>query len=100
MPIVAANKRSHSVQLVARIKNAHKGKSVVHQDARYARNREYPKGGESRSVRGSVVHQDARYEKVSESRTEVKSFVHQNSGYGLKVKMRVGDKVGGYEQPF
>ena len=33
----------------------------MHQDARYARNHEYPKEVESRSVRGSVVHQDARY---------------------------------------
>ena len=23
-----------------------------------------------------------------------------NTGYGLKVKMRVGDKAGGYELPF
>ena len=32
--------------------------------------------------------------------THAKSFVHQNSRYGLKVKMRVGDKAGGYELPF
>ena len=32
--------------------------------------------------------------------THAKSFVHQNSRYGLKVKMRGGDKAGGYELPF
>ena len=35
-------------------------------------------------MRGSVVHQDARYERISESRTEVESFVQQVARYARK----------------
>ena len=30
------------------------------------------------------MHQDARYERISESRTEVESFVHQDARYARK----------------
>ena len=52
---------SRSVQLVARNRESRtEVESFVQQVARYARNHECPKGGESRSVRDSFVHQDAR----------------------------------------
>ena len=71
---------SRSVQLVAR-KNTHKNhrtsfrtevKSFVQQVARYARNRECPKGGESRSVHCSFVHQVVRYARNGKQRANFK----------------------------
>ena len=45
-------------------------------------------------MRGSVVHQDARYERISESRTEVESFVlvarkntHKNHHTSFRTKV-------------
>ena len=38
--------------------------------------------------RGSVVHQDARYERISEFRTEVKSFVHQDARDNMGITPR------------
>ena len=50
------------MQLVARNHESRtEVESFVQQVAHYARNHECPKGGESRSMRDSVVHQDARY---------------------------------------
>ena len=88
MPIVAAyrnNKRSRSVQLVARNRQSRTEVEFSRSVQLVARKNTLKNHRTLFRTEGkSFVHQDARYERISESRTEVESFVQQVARYARK----------------